>query len=41
VISSDPGPDGVRTVLDQQSAGNTRYFDAAGFADRTVGLTTH
>jgi arylsulfatase A-like enzyme len=41
VIASEPGPGGVRTVLDQQSVAGTRYFDAAGFAGRTVGLTTH
>ncbi len=41
VIQSDPGPDGVRTYLDEQTVGDTRYFDAAGFEGRTVGLTTH
>lgn len=39
VLSSDPGPGGLRTVLDEQLVGNTRYFDAAGFPGRTVGLT--
>ena len=41
VIASDPGPGGLRTILDQQSVGETRYFDAAGFEGRTVGLTAH
>jgi arylsulfatase A-like enzyme len=41
VIASEPGPGGLRTVLDQQSVGGTRYFDAAGFAGRTVGMTAH
>jgi hypothetical protein len=41
VIASDPGPGGLRTVLDQQSVGDTRYFDAAGFAGHTVGLIAH
>jgi arylsulfatase A-like enzyme len=39
-IASDPGPDGIRTFLNQQAVGDARYFDAAGFAGRTVGLTT-
>jgi arylsulfatase A-like enzyme len=38
VIASEPGPGGMRTILDQQSVGDTRYFDAAGFEGRTVGL---
>ena len=37
-IASQPAPDGLRTVLRQQKVGNTRYFDAAGFPGRTVGL---
>ena len=41
MIASEPGPGGLRTVLDQQSVGDTRYFDAAGFAGRTVGLVAH
>ena len=40
VIASDPGPNGVRTYLDEQAVGDTRYFDAAGFAGRTVGLSS-
>ncbi len=35
---SAPGPGGVRTYLNEQSVGTTRYFDAAGFPGRTVGL---
>ena len=38
VIRSDPDPNGLRTVLNYQLVGNTRYFDAAGFPGRTVGL---
>ena len=37
-IRSDPGIDGLRTVLSYQVVGNTRYFDAAGFPGRTIGL---
>ncbi len=40
-LSSQPGPGGVRTVLDEQLVGGTRYFDAAGFPGRTVGLSAH
>jgi len=39
VVRSDPAAGGIRTVLDYQLVGNTRYFDAAGFLGRTVGLT--
>jgi type I phosphodiesterase/nucleotide pyrophosphatase len=35
---SPPGPNGLRTVLNYQQVGDARYFDAAGFAGRTVGL---
>lgn len=38
-LASDPGPGGVRTVLDYQEADGRRYFDAAGIPGRTVGLT--
>lgn len=38
---SAPGEGGLETVLDYQRVGNTRYFDAAGFAGRTVGLSGH
>jgi arylsulfatase A-like enzyme len=30
---------GQKTVLDYQKVGDTRYFDAAGFPGRTVGLS--
>jgi hypothetical protein len=36
-----PGVDGLTTVLMGQSIGNQRYFDAAGFEGRTVGLVEH
>jgi hypothetical protein len=36
-----PGVDGLATVLMGQSVGNQRYFDAAGFEGRTVGLVEH
>jgi arylsulfatase A-like enzyme len=38
---SDPAPDGERAVLEYQQVGQTRYFDAAGFPGRTVGLQSH
>ena len=38
-LASDPGPGGVRTILNEQMVGQNRYFDAAGFAGKTVGLT--
>jgi len=37
-MRSDPSEHGLRTVLDYQLVGATRYFDAAGFPGRTVGL---
>jgi arylsulfatase A-like enzyme len=37
-MRSAPARNGLRTILDYQTAGNVRYFDAAGFAGRTVGL---
>jgi hypothetical protein len=40
VVMSDPAANGLVTVLDMQTAGATRYFDAAGFPGRTVGLST-
>ena len=39
VMKSAPGPDGIQTILDYQTVGETRYFDAAGFDGKTVGLT--
>jgi arylsulfatase A-like enzyme len=38
-IASDPAENGVRTILNLQEVGENRYFDAAGFAGKTVGLT--
>jgi Type I phosphodiesterase / nucleotide pyrophosphatase len=38
-IVSEPADNGLRTVLDVQSVGNTRYFDAGGFFGRTLGLS--
>jgi Type I phosphodiesterase / nucleotide pyrophosphatase len=35
---SEPDQNGLRTLLNYQRVGPTRYFDAAGFPGRTVGL---
>ena len=35
---SEPDQSGQRTLLNYQRVGSTRYFDAAGFPGRTVGL---
>ena len=35
---SDAASNGQRTYLNYQQVGDTKYFDAAGFAGRTVGL---
>jgi hypothetical protein len=40
VITSASDEHGLRTVLDLQEVAGTRYFDAAGYPGRTVGLTT-
>jgi Type I phosphodiesterase / nucleotide pyrophosphatase len=40
VITSEPAANGLVTVLDMQQVEETRYFDAAGFPGRTVGLST-
>ena len=37
-ISSKPSANGLKTVLQFQRVGKQRYFDAAGFPGRTVGL---
>jgi hypothetical protein len=37
-IKSPPSASGLRTVLNFQRVGSQRYFDAAGFPGRTVGL---
>jgi hypothetical protein len=39
IVTSDPAPNGLTTVLDMQMVGSTRYFDAAGFPGRTIGLS--
>jgi hypothetical protein len=38
VTRSQPDAAGHVTIMDYQSVGSTRYFDAAGFAGKTVGL---
>jgi arylsulfatase A-like enzyme len=38
VLESAPAENGLKTVLKYQTVGNTRYFDVAGFAGRTLGL---
>jgi predicted AlkP superfamily pyrophosphatase or phosphodiesterase len=38
-IISEPAENGLRTVLDLQAVGTTRYFDAGGFYGRTLGLS--
>jgi hypothetical protein len=40
VVMSDPAVNGLVTVLNLQMVGTTRYFDAAGFPGRTVGLSS-
>ena len=39
VAMSEPAPNGLVTVVNMQTIGATRYFDAAGFLGRTVGLS--
>jgi hypothetical protein len=39
VLISEPAANGLTTVLNMQAVGETRYFDAAGFPGRTVGLS--
>jgi hypothetical protein len=38
VTKSQAAANGLRTVLNFQRVGSQRYFDAAGFPGRTVGL---
>ena len=40
VVTSEPAPNGITTVVDMQIVGTTRYYDAAGFPGRTVGLSS-
>ena len=37
-VKSRPSESGLRTVLNFQRVGSQRYFDAAGFPGRTLGL---
>jgi hypothetical protein len=37
-VRSEPDPSGLRTVVLMQTVGDTRYFDAAGYPGRTLGL---
>jgi hypothetical protein len=37
-LQSTPAANGMRTILNLQEVGDTRYFDAAGFAGKAVGL---
>jgi len=39
IVMSDPAPNGLVTVINMQTVGETRYFDVAGFPGRTVGLS--
>ncbi len=39
VIASEADENGLRTVIDLQQVGDVRYFDAAGYPGRTVGLS--
>ncbi len=38
-VQSQPAANGAATILNFQQVGEARYFDAAGFAGKTVGLT--
>jgi hypothetical protein len=38
-LRSGASATGLQTVLNYQQVGSTRYFDAAGFPGRTVGLS--
>ena len=38
-LRSSPSAAGLQTLVQYQQVGSTRYFDAAGFAGRTVGLS--
>jgi len=38
-IQSAPAENGAHTILNYQQIGDTRYFDAAGFDGKAVGLT--
>jgi hypothetical protein len=38
IIRSEPGPEGLATLLAFQRVGTASYYGAAGFAGRSVGL---
>ena len=38
MLKSEASTNGLRTVLNFQRVGSQRYFDAAGFPGRTLGL---
>jgi hypothetical protein len=38
MLQSPPAANGLRTILNYQQIGTVKYFDAAGFPGRTVGL---
>jgi hypothetical protein len=40
ILISDPASNGLATAINLQMVGDTRYYDAAGFPGRTVGLST-
>jgi len=40
-LASEKSANGSKAVLNYQQVGGTRYFDAAGFPGRTVGLSPH
>ena len=40
-LASVPSASGLRTILNYQTVGDMKYFDAAGFEGRTVGLETN
>jgi len=37
-VKATPAPNGLATIVDEQVVGGTSYYDAAGFAGRSVGL---
>ena len=40
VVVSEPASNWLTTIVNMQTVGDTRYFDAGGFPGRTVGLST-
>ena len=39
-LASEPSSTGLKTILNYQMVGDTKYFDSAGFEGRSVGLQT-